>query len=86
VQALRDLIRQIITENETKVQIWKDKILLALGENGQVIIEVIPELERIIGKQPAIPELFGTAAQNRFNHVSLFINIRTRKGFVKGKS
>jgi predicted ATPase len=41
--------------------------LEALGENAQVIIELIPELERIIGPQPPAPELSGTAAQNRFN-------------------
>jgi predicted ATPase len=42
-------------------------LLNALGENGQVIIDVIPELERIIGVQPTAVELLGTAAQNRFN-------------------
>jgi predicted ATPase len=38
-----------------------------LGENAQVIIDLIPELESIIGQQPTAPELSGTAAQNRFN-------------------
>ena len=38
-----------------------------MGENGQVIIEVIPELEIIIGQQPPATELSGSAAQNRFN-------------------
>ncbi len=33
----------------------------------QVLIEVIPELEHLIGEQPAVPELSGSAAQNRFN-------------------
>ena len=45
----------------------EEKILAAVGENGQVLIEVIPELEQMIGKQPAIAELSGSAAQNRFN-------------------
>ncbi|MBD2771805.1 AAA family ATPase [Iningainema sp. BLCCT55] len=40
--------------------------MLALGGNGQVIIDVIPELELLIGKQPNVPELVG-AATNRFN-------------------
>ena len=51
----------------SQVQKWKVKILEALGENGQVIIDVIPELEHLIGKQPKVPELEGTAAKNRFN-------------------
>ncbi|MEA5500093.1 AAA family ATPase [Limnoraphis robusta] len=67
VQAFRDLMEQLLTESETKIQQWKSKILEAIGENGQVIIEVIPELERIMGEQPPAIELSGTAAQNRFN-------------------
>ncbi len=67
VQAFRDLIGQLLTESDAQIQQFKTKILAAVGDNGQVIIEVIPELERIIGKQPPAPELSGTAAQNRFN-------------------
>ncbi|WP_375443037.1 AAA family ATPase [uncultured Nostoc sp.] len=67
VQAFRDLMEQLLTENDLQIQQWKKEILLAVGENGQVIIEVIPELEKIIGKQPPAPELSGIAAQNRFN-------------------
>ncbi|GET36501.1 trifunctional serine/threonine-protein kinase/ATP-binding protein/sensor histidine kinase [Microseira wollei] len=67
VQAFRDLMAQLLSESDTQIAQWKTKILSALGENGQVIIDVIPELERIIGKQPPVPELSGSAAQNRFN-------------------
>ncbi|MBC1223631.1 AAA family ATPase [Nostoc sp. UCD121] len=67
VQAFRDLIRQLLSETDTQFEQWKCKILSALGENGQVMIEVIPELESMIGKQPPAPELSGSAAQNRFN-------------------
>ena len=67
VQAFRDLMGQLLSESDAQLQVWKSQILAALGDNGQVIIEVIPELERIIGQQPPAPELSGTAAQNRFN-------------------
>ncbi|WP_293073273.1 AAA family ATPase [Okeania sp. SIO3B5] len=67
VQAFRYLIGQLLTETKAQIQQWKNQILSAVGENGQVIIEVIPELEKIIGEQPPVPELSGTAAQNRFN-------------------
>ncbi|MFN6478947.1 AAA family ATPase [Nostoc sp. DedQUE07] len=67
VQAFRDLIEQLLTESDVQLGQWKNKILEAVGENGQVIIEVIPELSRIIGEQPPAAELSGTAAQNRFN-------------------
>ncbi|MGF1989926.1 MAG: ATP-binding sensor histidine kinase [Nostoc sp. ZfuVER08] len=67
VQAFRDLMTQLLTESDAQIAQWKIKILATLGESAQVIIEVIPELERIIGKQPAVPELSGSAVQSRFN-------------------
>ncbi|WGV27355.1 trifunctional serine/threonine-protein kinase/ATP-binding protein/sensor histidine kinase [Halotia branconii] len=67
VQAFRDLMGQLLTLSDVQIQQWKNKILLALGENAQVIIEVIPELSRIIGEQSSAPELSEIAAQNRFN-------------------
>jgi predicted ATPase/serine phosphatase RsbU (regulator of sigma subunit) len=78
VQAFQTLMRQLLTETAEQVQEWKTRILEALGENGQVIIEVIPELEQIIGKQPPVPEVEGSAAQNRFNRLlHKFINVFT---------
>ena len=67
VQALRDLMGQLLTESDAQIERWKLRILRVLGENGQVLIDVIPELETILGPQPAVPELLGAAAQNRFN-------------------
>ncbi|BAZ10500.1 multi-sensor signal transduction multi-kinase [Calothrix sp. NIES-4071] len=67
VQAFRNLIGQLLSESETKIEYWKTKILAALGEQGQVIIDIIPELEIITGKQPQVQELSFSAAQNRFN-------------------
>jgi predicted ATPase/signal transduction histidine kinase len=67
VQAFRDLMGQLLSESDTQLQTWKTQIIQALGDNAQVIIEVIPELERIIGVQQPAPQLSGSAAQNRFN-------------------
>ncbi|ABA22458.1 Serine/Threonine protein kinase and Signal Transduction Histidine Kinase (STHK) with GAF and PAS/PAC sensor [Trichormus variabilis ATCC 29413] len=67
VQAFRNLIGKLLTESNSQIQQWKVQILEALGENGQVIIDVIPELELIIGQQPPTKDLSGSAAQNRFN-------------------
>ena len=67
LQAFRSLIRQLLSQSDAELNAWKTKILAALEESGQVIIDVIPELSVIIGQQPPIPELSGSAAQNRFN-------------------
>lgn len=80
VQAFRDLIGQLLSETDAQFEQWKCKILSALGENGQVMIEVIPELESMIGKQPPALELSGSAAQNRFNLLLLkFTQVFTTK-------
>ncbi|NES64419.1 MAG: AAA family ATPase [Okeania sp. SIO2D1] len=65
--AFRNLMRQLLGESDAELDNWKTKILEAVGTNGQVLIDVIPELESVIGKQAPAPELSGSAAQNRFN-------------------
>ncbi|KAB8318705.1 AAA family ATPase [Tolypothrix campylonemoides VB511288] len=65
--AFQDLTRQLLTESEAALQTWKQELLAALNPNAQVIIDIIPELEQIIGKQPPVEQLGATEAQNRFN-------------------
>ncbi|MEQ8468511.1 AAA family ATPase [Coleofasciculus sp. E1-EBD-02] len=69
VSALKGLMRQLLTESEAQLTQWREKLLAAVGSNGQVIIDVIPEVELIVGKQPPVPELGLTESQNRFNLV-----------------
>ncbi|MEG4030115.1 MULTISPECIES: AAA family ATPase [unclassified Microcoleus] len=79
VSAFQDLAKQLLTESEAQLKEWREKLLDALGINGQVIIDVIPEIELIIGKQPAPPELGATEAENRFNFVfQNFIKVFTK--------
>ena len=80
VQAFRDLMGQLLGESDVLLRQCQEEIIAALGENAQVIIEVIPELERIIGKQPSVSQLSGSAAQNRFNLLfPKFIQVFTKK-------
>jgi predicted ATPase len=69
VSAFKGLVRQLLSENSSQLAQWREKLLAALGANGQVIIDVIPEVELIVGKQPPVPELGPTESQNRFNLV-----------------
>ena len=69
VAAFKDLVRQILSESSSQLDQWREKLLTVFGSNGQVIIDVIPEVELIVGKQPAVPELGATESQNRFNLV-----------------
>ena len=67
VSAFSELVRIILSESEAKLHEWKSKLLGAFGTNGQIIIDVIPELELIVGPQPKIQELGANETQNRFN-------------------
>ena len=80
VQAFRNLMMQLLTESDQQLHDWKTSILEAVGENGQVILEVIPELEIIIGQQLPAPKLSGNALQNRFNLLfQKFLEVFTTK-------
>ncbi|HAX86884.1 MAG TPA: hypothetical protein DCY91_11645 [Cyanobacteria bacterium UBA11370] len=76
IQAFQELIKQLLTEPELKLTQWREKLLAILGNNAQIIIDVIPEVELIVGKQPTVSELRPTESQNRFNLVfQNFMNV-----------
>ncbi|GAA6623206.1 AAA family ATPase [Scytonema sp. NUACC26] len=80
IQAFQELTRQILTESHERIAIWKTKILNALNSNGQIIIDVIPEVEWVIGRQPEVPQLGLTESKNRFNRVfQQFIHVFCQK-------
>ncbi|MFN7938315.1 MAG: sigma 54-interacting transcriptional regulator [Bryobacteraceae bacterium] len=68
-QAFQALIRQILAKSEADVAEWRHTLLKALGTNGQLIINLIPELEFVIGEQPATDDLPPQDAKTRFQLV-----------------
>ncbi len=68
-QAFQTLIRQILVKSEAEVEQWRRALTDALGAHGQLIVNLVPELEFIIGKQLAVPDLPPEDAQNRFQMV-----------------
>jgi len=80
IQAFRELVRQLLAETDQQVATWREKLTTALGKNGQAIVDVIPEVESIVGPQPALSILSSSEAQNRFNLVfRAFIDVFTRQ-------
>jgi predicted ATPase/class 3 adenylate cyclase len=63
--AFRSLARQLMVESGERRQALREKLLAALTPNGQVLIDLIPEFEQVIGAQPPVPELPHNEAQNR---------------------
>lgn len=70
INAFRELIRQLLAEeSDAGLVKWKERILAVFGPNGQIIIDVIPEIELIVGPQPNAPQIGSIEAQNRFNMI-----------------
>ncbi len=69
IAACRELVSQILTESRESLSDWKSRFLAALGNAGQVIAEVLPEIELIVGPQPEVIELGHIEAQARFRIV-----------------
>ncbi len=67
IQAFQEIIKQILTEPADRITDWRYQLIDALGTNARVIIDVLPEIEFIIGQHPPVPELSPKDAQNRFH-------------------
>jgi predicted ATPase len=79
-QAFQSLVRSLLIQSETELAQWRDDLSEALGSNGQLIVNLVPELELVIGKQPAVADLPPQEAQNRFQMVfRRFLGVFARK-------
>ncbi|HJR59426.1 MAG TPA: sigma 54-interacting transcriptional regulator [Vicinamibacterales bacterium] len=68
IQAFRSLVWQLLTESEDRVADWRRRLSDMLGTHGGVLTEVVPEIEFVIGKQPAPPPVDPAEAQKRFRY------------------
>jgi predicted ATPase/signal transduction histidine kinase/DNA-binding response OmpR family regulator len=68
-QAFTRLVDHWLAESETSFAGWRDTILDAVGDHGQVLIDIVPPLERVLGPQPDVPKVGGVESQNRINHL-----------------
>src|SRR5208337_65510 len=70
----------LLGQSEAELGRWRDALREALGQNGQLIVNLVPELELVIGKQPPVPDLPPQDAKNRFQMVfRRFLGVFARK-------
>ncbi|MBF0547406.1 MAG: AAA family ATPase [Candidatus Riflebacteria bacterium] len=67
--AFKTLVTQLLAQPEEQLQNRKKQLSEAVGSNGQIIIEIIPEAKLLLGEMPATQELEPTDSQKRFNSV-----------------
>jgi predicted ATPase/signal transduction histidine kinase len=68
-QAFQTLVRQLLSTDDAELNRWRKALLEALGPNGQLMINLIPELSLVIGEQPPVPDLPPQDRQKRFQLV-----------------
>ncbi len=64
--AFQQLCDELLSESDDELRAWKERILARLGANAALIVEVVPELAKIIGAQPAAPRTGLVESQHRF--------------------
>jgi histidine kinase len=67
LQAFQALIRQLLTEDETRIDRWRESLLAALGQQAALMIDMLPELELLIGQQSIKDEASIDESRNRFD-------------------
>jgi len=65
IQAFQELIQQLLTENESALTMWREKLLAAVETSGHLMIDLIPEIEMLIGTQPKPPLLSPAESRSR---------------------
>ena len=69
VQAFQGLVRPLLGKSEAELARWREALLKALGPNARLMVDLVPELNVIIGEAPQVPELPPKDAQRRFQLV-----------------
>ena len=68
-QAFGALLHTLAAETEARIEQWRRALSQSLGASAGVLVEVIPELEFLLGPQPPAPRLGPAEAENRFHHL-----------------
>ncbi len=68
-QAIRGLTQQLLASTDEELARWSQHLNEAWEGQGQVLVDVVPQLELVAGKQPPVQELPPSEACHRFNRV-----------------
>lgn len=75
----RGLVQQVLAEPAEQLKEWRQQLLDALMPNASLVVDLVPELELIIGHQSAVAELPPAEARNRL-HIVLIAFLRVFAG------
>ncbi|WP_028549028.1 AAA family ATPase [Paenibacillus sp. UNC451MF] len=81
IQAIGELVSQLLMQSMLQAEVWKLRIVNAVEGYGQLLIELVPKLELLIGPQPPVQPLPPVEAQRRFQLImNRFIQLFLQQG------
>lgn len=69
IEVLKNLVSDLLVKDEATLAAWRSRILSAVGNAGQLLIDIVPQLKLIIGDQPPVPKLGPEETLYRFNFI-----------------
>ena len=76
LQAFQSLVTQLLSQSSHRIAYWREQVLAAVGVTGQCIVDVLPQLEKLIGKQQKLNYVSASEAQNRFDRTFIaFVSV-----------
>ena len=68
-QAFHDLVHQLLAEPQERLTAYRERLLAACEGNARLILDFIPDIELLIGPQPAVAGLPPLEARNQFDRI-----------------
>jgi predicted ATPase/signal transduction histidine kinase len=79
-EAFRGLVSQLLTQPEAVLTMWRERIEAAVAPNGQILVDIVPELERVLGPQQKVRKFGPVESKNRFHLVfTSFLRLFARR-------
>ncbi len=62
---LADFIQQLLAESDADLRRWRAQLRFTLGDVGRALVDLVPDLEFILGETPPLPAVSPHASQAR---------------------
>ncbi|EPX56215.1 hypothetical protein D187_007557 [Cystobacter fuscus DSM 2262] len=69
VQTIQELVQQLLAGSDEELAGWRERMNRAWEGDGQLLVDLVPRLEVVVGRQPPLQELPSSEAQRRFFRV-----------------
>jgi len=69
VQAIRGLVQHLLAGTDEELAQWRERLNRVWEGQGQALVDLVPQLEVVVGRQPPLPQLSPGEVQHRLHQV-----------------